>query len=151
MKGIKKIQEKISKQKLLNFKTEVPTRWVLAQYNGGRKTSAGGSSWLGLHNFTDGAQVRSLVGELRFHKLCGAAQKKKERKPMLSHIIKFKTWDEEITTSSRKKEKNMYRVWRTSMTSTSPPATPTAKRRYKSNTFKNLRGRWFPTWNSIYR
>ena len=29
--------------------------------------------WLGLGAFTAGAQVQSLVGELRSHKLCGGA------------------------------------------------------------------------------
>ena len=32
--------------------------------------------WLGFGTFTAGVLVRSLVGELRSHKLCGAAKKK---------------------------------------------------------------------------
>ena len=32
--------------------------------------------WLGLRAFTAGAQVQSLVGELKSHKLWGAAKKK---------------------------------------------------------------------------
>ena len=33
--------------------------------------------WLGLRASTAGAQVPSLVGELRSHKLCGPAKRKK--------------------------------------------------------------------------
>ena len=33
--------------------------------------------WLGLGTFTAGAQVQSLVRELRFHKLCSLKKKKK--------------------------------------------------------------------------
>ena len=33
--------------------------------------------WLGLHASTQGARVRSLVGELRSCKMCSAAKKKK--------------------------------------------------------------------------
>ena len=35
--------------------------------------------WLGLGAFTAVAQVQSLVGELRSHKPCGAAKKKKKK------------------------------------------------------------------------
>ena len=36
--------------------------------------------WLGLGAFTAGTRVQSLVGELRSHKLCSAAKKKKTTK-----------------------------------------------------------------------
>ena len=35
--------------------------------------------WLGFHAFTGVAHLQALVGELRFHKMCRAAKKKKER------------------------------------------------------------------------
>ena len=36
--------------------------------------------WLGLGDFTARAQVQSLVGELRSHKLRGVAKRKKKKK-----------------------------------------------------------------------
>ena len=36
--------------------------------------------WLGFQAFTAVAQVQSLVGELRSHKLCSSAKKKKKKK-----------------------------------------------------------------------
>ena len=39
-----------------------------------------GGPWLGLSAFTAGAQVRSLVGGLRSHKLCGMAKQKQKQK-----------------------------------------------------------------------
>ena len=41
--------------------------------------------WLRLGAFTAGAQVQSLVGQLRFHKLSGAAKKKKKTPIWLVH------------------------------------------------------------------
>ena len=47
--------------------------------------------WLGLGTFIAGAQVQSLVGELRSHKSCGVAKKgKKEKKTMLKLCNRIK-------------------------------------------------------------
>ena len=51
--------------------------------------------WLGFHAFTTGAHLQSLAGELRVHKMCTAAKKKKERNKLTfyfpSHPCLLKT------------------------------------------------------------
>ena len=43
--------------------------------------------WLGLPVSTAGAQVQSLVQELRSHKLCNTTIKKRNRKPIQGFIV----------------------------------------------------------------
>ena len=55
--------------------------WGKMNYDSSDKSQRGGNSlgvqWLGLHAFTARGRVQSLVGELRSHKLCSGAKKKK--------------------------------------------------------------------------
>ena len=58
--------------------------WALIQYDSLVSNLGTGNSlavqWLGLHAFTAGAQVQSLVRELRSCKQCGAAKKQNKTK-----------------------------------------------------------------------